>query len=295
MKHRNESRLPSVAALLARLLARMLVGAATAGAILVVPLVLPLVLPAGAAHAETSPDNWAKLRPALFQDREIDPHGDQLIELVTPRRAEDAAVVPIVIHTKIPQTPDRYIKKLYLMIDKNPAPLAAVFEMTPEVGRADIETRVRIEEYSPVRVVIETNDGKLYMTSNFVKASGGCSAPAGKDPAAAAEGVGRMRLLLDGDAHTGQPALVQLMIKHPNNTGMAMDQVTRLYAPPYYVKHIDVLYGGKTVMSADTDISISENPNFRFYVLPHDGGELTVKMVDSKDVEYRKSLRIVTK
>lgn len=287
MKHRTECRLSLRAA---GLLARLLVCAAAAGGI-------ALTLPAGIAHAEApaGKDNWAKLRPALFQDREIDPHGDQLIDLVTPKRAEDAAVVPIAIHMKIPQTPDRYIKKLYLMIDKNPAPLAAVFEMTPEVGRADIETRVRIEEYSPVRVVIETNDGKLYMTSNFVKASGGCSAPAGKDPAAAAEGAGRMRLLLDGDAHTGQPALVQLMIKHPNNTGMAMDQVTRLYAPPYYVKHIDVLYGGKTVMSADTDISISENPNFRFYVLPHDGGELTVKIVDSKDMQYKKSLRIVAK
>lgn len=239
-------------------------------------------------------DNWAKLRPALFKDRTIADDSGQMIELVTPVRAEDAAVVPIAIRTRLAQSPGLTVRKLYLIIDNNPAPLAAVFSMTPELGRADIETRVRIEEYTNIRAIAELSDGSLHMHTRYVKASGGCSAPAGKDAAAAAAGIGKMKLTLERAPQLNQPLLAQLMIRHPNTSGMAMDQVTRLYAPPHFVKHIEVAYNGRQVMSAETDISISENPNFRFYFLPREEGTLTVEAVDSTDLSYKTTLQVRT-
>ena len=235
-------------------------------------------------------DNWCRIRPGLVQRRAIADDNGQMIELVTPVRAEDGAVVPIAIRTRLAQSPGRYARRLYLIVDNNPAPLAAVFNMTPELGRADIETRVRVEEYPNIRVVAELNDGSLHMVSNYVKASGGCSAPAARDPAAAA--TGRMKLTLERSPHLNQPLLAQLMIKHPNSSGMAMDQLTRLYTPPHYVKRIDIAYNGKQIMSADTDISISENPNFRFYFLPRQNGTLTVEAVDSSELSYKTSLQV---
>jgi sulfur-oxidizing protein SoxY len=249
-------------------------------------LLLAAAMPALAA------DNWAKIRPGLFQDRTIAEDSGQMLELVAPVRAEDAAVVPVAIHTRLAQNPGLYVKRLYLIVDNNPAPLAAVFNMTPELGRADIETRVRVEEYTSIRAVAELSDGSLHMNSRYVKASGGCSAPAGKDPAAAAAGLGKMKLTLERTPQLNQPVLAQLMIRHPNNSGMAMDQVTRLYAPPHYVKHIDVSYNGKRIMSADTDISISENPNFRFYFLPRQDGALAVEAVDSDDLSFKTSVQV---
>lgn len=237
-------------------------------------------------------DNWSRIRPGLFQDRAIAADAAQIVELVTPARAQDAAVVPITIKTRLPQNSERYISKLYLVIDKNPAPVAAVFSMTPDLGRADIETRVRIEEYTDVRVIVEMNDGSLHMSSNYVKASGGCSAPAGKDPAEAAAGIGKMKLALEQSGTLDQPQQVQLMIRHPNFSGLAMDQVTRLYTPPHFVRHLEVAYNGKRILSAETDISISENPNFRFYFVPRKEGTLTVEAVDSQDLSYRTSLAV---
>ena len=86
-----------------------------------------------------------------------------------------------------------------------------------------------------------------------------------------------------------------LMIRHPNASGLAMDQVTRLYAPPHYVKRIDIAYNGKKIMSADTDISISENPNFRFYFLPRQDGTLTVEAGDSTELSFRTTLQVKAK
>ena len=247
---------------------------------------------AGVLQHASAADNWSKIRPGLFQERVIAADAAQIVELITPARAQDAAVVPIAIRTKVAQSPERHISRLYLVIDKNPAPLAAVFHMTPELGKADIETRVRIEEYTDVRVIVEMNDGSLHMTSNYVKASGGCSAPAGKDPAEAAAGIGRMKLALEQSGTLDQPQQVQLMIRHPNFSGLAMDQVTRLYTPPHFVKQLEVAYNGKRILSAETDISISENPNFRFYFVPRKEGMLTVEAIDSKDLSYRTSLAV---
>ena len=89
------------------------------------------------------------------------------VSLDAPVRAEDAAIVPIAIKTRFPQTPERYIDKIYLIIDNNPSPISAIFKFTPHSGRADIETRVRIDEYTHVRAIAETNDGGLHMSTPF--------------------------------------------------------------------------------------------------------------------------------
>jgi sulfur-oxidizing protein SoxY len=140
--------------------------------------------------------------------------------------------------------------------------------------------------------VARTSDGRMYMVANFVKASGGCSAPAGKDAAVAKANLGRMRLRVDGALVAGRPALAQLMVSHPNDTGLAMDQLTRMYAPPHFVRRVEVLYAGRPVMIADVDFSISENPNFRFWFTPQEGGQLEAKVVDNQELAFSTNLKL---
>lgn len=251
------------------------------------------------AHAQIkSADNpeanpvWIKVKASLFGERPIVEDNGQVVQLDAPVRAEDAAVVPIAISTRFRQTATRHVQTLWLVIDNNPSPIAAIFEFTPTSGQADIETRVRIDEYSHVRAIAETNDGKLYMSTRFVKASGGCSAPPGKDPVAALASLGKMRFRVDGDVVRGKPVLAQLMISHPNNSGMVMDQSTRQYTPAHFVRKIEISYGGKPVMSADLDFAISENPNFRFWFVPTGAGELKAELVDTQDLRFQSSLKL---
>ncbi len=242
--------------------------------------------PADADPDPAKSEIWIKVKNSLFEDRAIETASNDLITLEAPWRAEDAATVPIAIKAQIPQSPQKYVQSIYLIIDKNPSPIAAVFHLTPDSGRADIDTRVRIEEYSYVRAIAEMNDGKLYMATRYVRASGGCSAPAGKDQEAALARLGKMKFRLDNAVALNQPNLAQLMISHPNNSGLQIDQLTRLYIPARYVKKIDVNYSGKLILSAEVDFSISENPNFRFYFTPRDSGELKAEVIDSNDLKF---------
>src|SRR5690606_17189272 len=78
-----------------------------------------------AARAETSQadaereERWQTIAGYLFDDREVLPT-DSLIKIDAPKRAEDAALVPITL--TMPEK-DK-IKSVYLVIDDNPAPLA---------------------------------------------------------------------------------------------------------------------------------------------------------------------------
>ena len=240
---------------------------------------------------EASP-KWQGLRAALFKDRPIESRAGAVIELEAPRRAEDAAVVPVAVRAKIPQSAERSIRRLWLIVDNNPSPVSATIEYTLASGRADIETRLRIDEYSFVRAVAETSDGKLWMATSFVKASGGCSAPPGKDPQAALASLGKMKFRVEGEAKPGTPTLAQLMISHPNDSGMVMDQLTRQYTPSHFVRKLDVSYAGQPVLSADLDFSISENPNFRFYFVPRGEGELRAEVVDSHDLKFDAAVKV---
>ena len=244
-----------------------------------------VALAAGAADDATNPDTdiWRKVRADLFGNRAIaDGATDGRITLDMPARAADAAVVPLAVRVKV-VAGDLPVKKLYIVIDRNPSPIAGIFEFGPASGGAALETRVRIEEYTWVRVIAERSDASLLIAQRFVKAAGGCSAPAGKSLAERLAGIGQMKWRIDPPGDASAASWAQLMIRHPNNSGLAMDQLTHLYDPPYYVRNVRVTRGDELVVAADVDFSISENPAFRFTLRPASTGALHATATDSNE------------
>ena len=241
--------------------------------------------------ASSDEQRWQMLRNQYFAEREI-LDGSNVIELEAPYRAHDAAIVPVEIRATFPQSESRFIKNVTLLIDMNPMPMAGRFHFTPASGLAHVSTRVRVNAYTNVRVVAETNDGKLYMTQRFVKASGGCSAPAGKDQDAAMARLGKMKLRQSPAPLFGEPNSAQLLISHPNNTGMQMDQVTRHYVPAHYIKDINVSYRGEPVLRIESDISLSEDPSIQFHYVPREPGEIEVEVTDSTGEVYSHSFDV---
>jgi sulfur-oxidizing protein SoxY len=234
-----------------------------------------------AANAASDEQVWTStLKSQYFGNKNIR-ESDDIISLETPYRAEDPALVPISVKSKIPQTPDRFIKKIIMLVDNNPFPFVAEFDLTPESGKADLAMRVRVNTYSYVRAVAEMNNGELVMAKQFVKASGGCSAPIGTDLDAAMQRLGKMKFKLDDTLKAGQPALAQLLISHPNITGMQMDQVTRFIKKSHFVEKMVITFNDKPVLSAKTDIAISADPNFRFYFVPNQSGVLKAEITDT--------------
>ncbi len=239
-------------------------------------LIAPLL-----AYAAKDESNWNKvLKNQYYAGKTIQESAD-VISIEAPYRAEDPALVPVKINSKIKQTKDKYIKKITVFVDKNPFPFVGEFEFTPETGKADLAMRVRVNSYSYIRAIAEMNDGKLYMSKKFVKASGGCSAPIGADLDAAMKRLGKMKFRLDKGMKQGEATLTQLLISHPNITGMQMDQVTRFIKKSHFVDRLKVTFDDKPVLTAKIDIAISADPNFRFYFVPNKPGVLKAEFSDT--------------
>jgi len=249
--------------------------------------VLSLMLPDSPRAAESNPDDeaaWTSIRKDTFGQHEmID--GKGFLALEAPERAEDAAVVPITIRLT-PELADK-IKSLTLIVDENPAPIVATFTYGEAAGSGQriLATRIRVDRYSFVRAVAETSDGKTYMTKTFVKASGGCSAPASRDAEEAAKSMGRMRVKT-ATATAGKSGLGEIMLRHPNISGLAIDQLSGGYPPARFISHLSVTAGGKLVFAMEGGISISEDPNFRFSYSAGADDSLEVTAEDSSGTKF---------
>jgi sulfur-oxidizing protein SoxY len=228
------------------------------------------VVPFGAGQTQTpasdSYDPWPGLVQDIFDNRPID-DGSGIIGIEMPYRAEDAAIVPVTLRVKLPPTDTRRVKAITLVIDQNPAPMAGRFELGQDSSVSEISTRVRVNNYTDVHAVAELSDGQLYVTKIYVKASGGCSAPAAKNPEEANNRIGQMRYRQFARADQGPTSGIreaQIMIGHPNNSGLQMDQVTQLYIPAFFINELHLWQDDSPVLSMEGGISISEDPNIRF-------------------------------
>ncbi|WP_119286955.1 quinoprotein dehydrogenase-associated SoxYZ-like carrier [Azohydromonas sediminis] len=238
-------------------------------------------LPAPAAHTDSSPE-FERVRQHLFGSRPITAKPSR-VELVVPLRAAFGASVPVKVVSKLPQTPALYVRRLYLVVDKNPAPVVAVLDLTPELGQADFETRLRVDEYSHVRAIAELSDGQLHMDSRYVKVSGGCSAPPNRERP---DLIGKTILRLPEGVRTGAPTPAEVQVIHPNDTGFELNHVTVMFIPPHYVRELHVTWNGRRLFDAELTFAIAENPMFRFHFVPRGPGELRAEVDDTKGLHY---------
>jgi sulfur-oxidizing protein SoxY len=184
------------------------------------------------------------------------------------------------------------VRGLYLVIDYNPSPLAAHFVFGPLADTTHIETRVRIDDYTYMHAIAETKDGRLYAAARFIKAAGGCSAPAGKDQALALKRLGKMKLVLGERRKPDLPQEAKLLISHPNNSGLQIDQLTHYYIPADFMQTLKVTYNNQLVFKLESDIAISEDPTFNFAFRPGNSGTagtLTAEILDSNQRHFAQS------
>jgi sulfur-oxidizing protein SoxY len=246
--------------------------------------VLIALVATGAARADQSDADrqarWQDLRHAVFGERPVE-DGAGTITLDAPPRALDAALVPITIDL----VGTAKVRTVYLVIDDNPSPLAGTFHFGPAADTRELRTRVRVDAYTLMHAVAETEDGRLFVAEKFVKAAGGCSAPSTKDQKLAMERLGQMKLKPVGDA-------VQLLISHPNFNGMQMDQVTRNYTPARFIQDVKVTRGDALVFDLAADISLSEDPAITFGVADQTATPITVEVHDSANATFKQSFEV---
>jgi sulfur-oxidizing protein SoxY len=140
--------------------------------------VLGLMVAAGLMTAEQAQAQQAAWNKAAFDTKSVDDTVKALggasaaqsgdIAITAPDIAENGAVVPVGVTSKIPNT-----QAIYILVEKNPNTLAAGFAI-PAGTEANIATRIKMGQTSNVYAVVKA-DNKFYTASKEVKVTlGGC-------------------------------------------------------------------------------------------------------------------------
>jgi sulfur-oxidizing protein SoxY len=79
----------------------------------------------------------------------------------------------------------------------------------------------------------------------------------------------------------------QIMLRHPQNSGLQMDQLTRLYVPPFFIDNLKIWQGDDLMVAMDGGIAISEDPNIRFNYRPNGAASFRAEAVDTSQNRFK--------
>jgi len=120
--------------------------------------------PVNAFHAETLDGAMSRLLGT------VDIEESDQIGIETPHPAENGAVVPVDVHSDVPNT-----DAIYLFGAKNPTPALAAFDLTPAIA-PNISCRVKLGATGDLVAVVRA-DGRFYSARKSVEVvAGGCGA-----------------------------------------------------------------------------------------------------------------------
>jgi sulfur-oxidizing protein SoxY len=121
---------------------------------------------------EVPNEEIARILKDLFGDRPI---RKGHLSLDMPAVAEDGRIVPVIIESGLPMTPDNYVKAVHLIVDHNPDPHLAAYHLTPAIGSVAIQTRIKMKRNTWVRAILETSTGDVWAAYAHVNVSlNGC-------------------------------------------------------------------------------------------------------------------------
>jgi sulfur-oxidizing protein SoxY len=242
------------------------------------------------AQAEADPKLWPVVKEAFFAKRDI--QEVEFIKIDAPRRAESGAQVPVTFSYDKAAANGVDIKKIYLLVDANPIQLASTYHLTDMLGNFIMETRIRMETDSYVRLIGESADGKLYMAKREIRAAGGCGGTVDNDEAAVRAEAGKIKMNVEAPVQFGSPSQAVFNIRHVMRTGLQRDLVSQGYVPAFYINKTAFTYNGKPVMTVDVGVGTSENPYMKFKFVPDAPGKLEVVATDNEGKVFSQALEV---
>ena len=141
-------------------------------ALLLIPGLTALVWSGTVERSQATPNEATTEIGRFTGGRTADPGK---IALDLPEIAENGNTVPLSILVDSPMTADDHVSDIMVVAEANPRPGLAVFHLTPQSGRAEVATRIRMAATQNIVVVAKTSKGQFFTEQKQVKVTiGGC-------------------------------------------------------------------------------------------------------------------------
>lgn len=292
---------------------------------------LPAMAGETTVSAAAPSEAWQDLKSDVYGDRNIS-DGRNVMALDAPLRPDDQTAVPISVKASlkdgrtirrvtfiIDNNPAPVAADFTIHQPRKRIEIAGKFRFN---RATDVRAVVEASDGSLFMV------SKFV---KFAGGQAACSAPPNGDPAEIAASMGRMALThntgpdvaasptsgstgsvlafanprlgavanVDGPPASAMASVssaltrrARLKIRHPNHTGMVLDQITLLYIPLRMITALSVQQGDEPVLSMAGSISIAQDPEITFDYRPNGAREMTAVLKDSDGAAWSKTFPI---
>lgn len=209
-------------------------------------------MPLRVSAAEAPPDplrspGWRYMYERFLADAPM--RFDERVQVLAPEAAEDALAVPVIVSAPALQG----VKEVLVFSDLNPIP--RILRYIPTSAAPTIGFRFKVEQSTPIRAAMRTDEG-WHVGGVWLQASGGgCTAPS------AGTGTGLWQDRLNEvsarlwPVRSGQR--LKLRVIHPMDTGLAAG------IPVFHLEYLELRDSqGRSLARIEPFEPVSENPVF---------------------------------
>jgi sulfur-oxidizing protein SoxY len=87
------------------------------------------------------------------------------VKLDIPPLVENGNTVPMTVSLESPMAPEDHVKSIHVFNEKNPQPNIGNFYLSPQAGRAQVSTRIRLADSQKVVAIAKLSDGTFWSAS----------------------------------------------------------------------------------------------------------------------------------
>lgn len=207
---------------------------------------------------------WPTLRKQYLGDAPMQFSG--AVQVRGPAFADDAMNVPLLINARALDNVGGGVARIQVVVDRNP--VRDVLTFTPHKALPMLAFRIRMEQASPVRAMVQTRDGQWHVGSTWVKASGGgCTVPGiTRADGSWVRNLNQVQTKFFYNPVDGSRRL-RLRVMHPMDTGLVAG------IPAFHIEELRMVDAvGEVWWSLALHEPVSENPLITLE-LPSQGGQ----------------------
>lgn len=237
-------------------------------------------------------NQWDSLKASYFNEQ-IVLHEPNQVKVTSPEKAENPSIVPVDIDI---QLINEDIHAVYLFVDANPIPLAIELINNYPSPIFKLQTRIRLDKSSEVRVIVNTTSGKFFMNSTSVRTTGGgCGGTVMYDETKLRSSAGQVKMKIANETLSESLYAKSLTfhIKHPMRTGFERT-FQGYYAKAWFIDEVKINNIEKTLLTIKIGPSISADPIFKLYNIEEKNqffdGNISLLIKDNEGKVYRDNI-----
>jgi sulfur-oxidizing protein SoxY len=214
------------------------------------------------------------------------------VQIDMPDFSDSGKSVPLTVTVPCSMQGLDYPEAVSIYAARNPRPRIARVHFTPACSKATFSTRVRIDSFQDITIVVKMASGQIFKGVRKVDVTYGACEDAVANDQFPPGWAPRIRLAVPATVAAGDAFEVRTIIGHPMETGFRHN-AQGLTIPVRIAEWFRCFADDDLVFSVKLEPAISANPYFAFFLTVRKTTRLRFEWVDTTEQVYADAATVV--